>query len=930
MRVFKPLQLSLLHKSFSYLNKNQLAVSLLLGFPFDRSQEVLLEQDLWKFLADQLGQDEVIDFCMPKPQAEVLVYGNYYSPGGKPVSADRVQFTIGPVNKSLAVIGDRYWRTLLTPTEPEPFTQLPISYQYAFGGKGYKKNPSGKGMDEVDVFGEQRLPMPNIEYPDHLVTSKDHRPEPAGMGPLDMMWEPRSSKMGTYDETWQRKYFPGLAPDLDWNHFNTAPPDQWIEGFWNGGETFQLINMHADKEQVGGKLPAFRTRCFIEKQLQDGSLFSEVEMRAETVCLFPNVETGVVIYRGVIETREDDAADVEHLLVAYEDINQPKRPEEYYEEALRNRLDDSKALKYMMSTKDIIPESERCGFTRLLDGIEEDGQSAMAQNMDAKVEAVKQQAQELLEQKKQQLKEKLQAEGIDPEPHLEKLELKVEPVDDPHIKGIMGAMEKILPGSTQGDVKNIKVEEIDFSLLDELNDKMDAMAEARKEDAKNKLKDVIKKVVGTEAEKQVRQQVETVLQKMDEPTPLPRPVADETLEKLKYSLENIEEKKQQLRKQGVAEEQLPVVDISLDEVEIKIWNGFEQVKEMYRSGAHFIEGKPPHSEPMDIVQYRLQKLLDKGESLAGRDLSGVDLSGLDLTGKDLSDCYLEYADLSNTNLQGANLKRAIITHANLRNANLTAADCREANLGDSNLKGANLIRARLENAELSKANMKDARIIDCDLTDVNFLEANMETVNFSGSIFKGTNFLNLDFTGGKFISTQMIECNFLESTLKNTDFSAAHLCGSNFVGCNLDHSKFIEANMKNVRFPAGCSLTNCNFNHANLDKVNMRDCQAEGSSFEYATFHQADFSGANMQNTKFYAAQGKRALLMKTDLGGADFSSVNLMEGSLLKARLTNADLSYSNLYAVELMNATVGGTNFNGTNLDLTKLEDWRPDRDS
>ena len=85
-----------------------------------------------------------------------------------------------------------------------------------------------------------------------------------------------------------------------------------------------------------------------------------------------------------------------------------------------------------------------------------------------------------------------------------------------------------------------------------------------------------------------------------------------------------------------------------------------------------------------------------------------------------------------------------------------------------------------------------------------------------------------------------------------------------------------------------------------------------------------------MQNTKFYGAEGKRAMLMKTDLGGADFTSVNLMEGSLMKARLTNADVSYSNFYSVEFMNATIGGTDFTGANLDLTKLEDWRPDRDS
>ena len=322
MRVFKPLQLSLQHKTFSWENKNQFAVTLLLGFPFDREQEVLLEQDLWQFLPDQLGSDAMLDLCMPKPQGEVLVYGNYHAPGGQAVSAEQVQVKIGSVNKSLAVIGNRYWRALLAPTDPEPFTEMPISYEYAFGGKDYKKNPTGKGMDEVDVFGEMRLPMPNIEDPDNLVTSTNHRPEPAGLGPLDMMWEQRAAKTGTYDEAWQRDYFPGYPPDLDWTHFNAAPKDQWIDEFWGGDERFQILNMHPTKTQLDGSLPAFRTRCFIEKKLDNGLLFTEVEMRAETVCLFPTVETGVLIYRGVIDVKEDDASDVEHLLVAYENLDQ--------------------------------------------------------------------------------------------------------------------------------------------------------------------------------------------------------------------------------------------------------------------------------------------------------------------------------------------------------------------------------------------------------------------------------------------------------------------------------------------------------------------------------------------------------------------------------------------------------------------------------
>jgi uncharacterized protein YjbI with pentapeptide repeats len=930
MRVHKPLQLSLQHKTYTWHKKHQLAVSYLLGFPFDRSQPLLLEQDLWKFLPTQALPNGIIDACMPKHQGEVLVYGAYQAPGGEPVTSDRVGLKIGPVSKSLAVIGERYWRALLPPTEPEPFTEMPISYELAFGGEGHAPNPIGKGIAEVEYFGEKRVPMPNIEDPNNLITSQDARPSPSGFGPLDMMWQYRQAKTGTYDDDWLQNHFPGFPPDIDWTHFNTAPPDQWIPEFWTGDEAFTIHNMHPHKPEVNGRLPGFRARCFIEKNMGSGPLFSEVDMHAETVCLFPASETGVLIYRGVVEITEDDACDVEQLLMAFEDLAQKPRSRDYYEEALRNRLDDKKLFRYMMNTRDIIPASERCGFARMLDGLDMDGESALASNLQARADSEKQKALDLLDAQKQKFKATLEAAGIDPKPHLAKFDQTGEPLNDPDILAIMQTMEKILPGCSAGDGGTIKLEEIDFSQFDELGRQMDALAKTRKEETRQQLQDMIDKVKGTDAEQQLRKKVEEALRRMDERPDLPRPQADLALSQLSEQIQRLSDARDQMRRLGVTANQLPQVDVDIDELREKLGEGLESVKAMYRKGAHYVEGKPPHSEPMDIIQGQFQTALKNGEKLAGRDLAGVNLSGLDLSGRDLSDCFLEYANLARCNLQGANLQRAIITHANLSNADLADADLRDANLGDSILDGANLTRAQLENAEFSKASLREAHFIDCNLADMNFLETKMAGVDFSGSSFAGANFLELDFSGAKFVGSVLHECNFLQSTLENTDFSGADLGGSNFVECKLDHSRFTKANMTNTRFPMGCSLTHCNFDHANLDKVNMRDAEVADSSFEFATFHQADFSGANMQRTKFYAAEGKRALLNKTDLSGADFSSVNLMEGSLLKARLTNADLRNSNFYAVEFMQATVGGTDFRGANLDLTKLEQWRPDRDS
>ncbi len=926
MRIFKPLQLSLQQKTFSWLNKNQMAVSLLLGFHFDSDKEVLLDQDIWKFLANKLGQDGMLDFGMPKPQGEVIVLGNYYAPGGNPVKADRVQLIMGPVDKSLAVIGNRYWRTFLAPTEPESFTELPISYEYAFGGKSYDINPIGKGLDEIDVFGEMSLPMPNIENPDKLITSKTQRPDPAGLSPLDMTWQYRSSKMGTYDENWKLEYFPGYAPDLDWTYFNVTPSDQWIAEYWKGDETFQLMNMHPDKIELSGKLPAFRTRCFVQTLNDQQTRFSEIDMRAETTFLFPDDEIGILLFRGTMEVAEDDAADVKILLAAYEDLNQPLRTKDYYEEALNNRLDESKTFKYMMYTKDIIPQTERCGFARMLGDLGTEGESELANNLQAKADLEKQKALEKLEQEKQQLKEKLQAAGIDPAPYLKNFNASTDIQDDPQLKGIMETLEKILPGITSENSKDIKITEVDFDKFNELTEKMDLMAEEKKDKARQQMKDLMKKVEGTEAEKKVSEQIELTIKQMDELQPLPRPSNDETIQNLKAQLELLLNKREETLSQNSANSLLPEMDINFQEIEQQIADANYHIKELYRSGAHYIKGRPPHSVPLDIVQYRFQKMITKGESVSCKDWSGLDFSGLDLSGVDLSECYLEYANFSGAKLISANLKRAILTHANLSNADLTNAVLEDSNLGASQLTGTVFSNSNFAEGILSKANLSKAIFSHCNLSEVNFLEASFKNVKMDDCQLKSANFLEMNFLGSQFIGCELSECNFLQSQLENCDFSGSNLSTSNFIECNLNNSAFTQTNMTNVRFLGGSTLKNCNFREAILDKASFRNADAEGSNFEKSTFYMADFGDANLQRTKFYGAQGKRAMLMKADLRNADFSSVNLMEGSLMKARLTGANLSYSNLYSVEFMGATIGSTDFTGANLDLTEMEIWRP----
>ena len=925
MKVFKPLQISLLNKCFSWQKKNKFAVTCLIGFDFDDQKEIILEQDLWKLIPDQMGED-LFDIGMPKPQGEVLVYGQYHSPGGKPVPADDASVTLGAVRKSVRVIGNRYWRAIIGPTEPEPFVSLPIRYDYAFGGSAYAKNPAGKGMDEVDYFGEPRLPLPNIETPDNLVTSSSSRPMPAGFAAFRPEWEQRVSLMGTYDENWKNNHFPDLAPDLDWNHFNAAPKDQWINDFWKGDESFEIRNMHPEKPLLSGRLPGFKVKSFVAMKGDDSIQIKQVEMKAETVFLFPEEETGIMLYRGTIQVEEDDASDIDHILCAFESLNESPRSKEYYEAALIDRLDEKQVFKYMLTTKDLIPQSVRCGFAQLLDAADQQGENILVENIKARADLEKENANALLEEQRQALKKQLEDAGIDPAPYLEKLDSKNSAeIEDPALKALMESMEKVLPGCTAEDGRPVDISKFDFTALQKMTEQVEGLAEDKKNEQFEKLREYAAKLEG-EAGEQAREKVEEAIKKTEGLQPLPRPSIREILENIDQQLLAFAQSRQLMLEQGIDVENLPSPTITSKEVQEKTQEAINGAKSVYRIGAHYITGTPPHEVPLDIVLHRFKKDMARGASMADGDYSGVDFSGMDLKGINLSGCFLEYANFTATNLSGANLSGAIITHAKLNKANLTDVNLTEANLGGSTLLGAEFIKANLMDAVLSRANCAGAKFIDCNLQGVNFIETKMGNVEFHKCRTHMANFIELEFNGGSVKECDFIECNFVKCVLKDCDCRASNFSSSNFFECHLDGSKFIGAQLKNVRLPGGSTARYCDFNGAMLDQSNFRDVDAIGSYFEKSSLSAADFSGANLQKSHFYAAVAKRTLFVKSDLCEADLSSFNLMEGSLTKARLTNADLSHANLYGVDFMGATIGDTNFSGANLDLTLLEMARP----
>lgn len=184
-----------------------------------------------------------IDFAPRKRACDVLLVGSAHAPEGRQVARMRAGLRVGTMEKVFEVVGDRVWLaglTGITASAPQPFTQMPISYDLAFGGSdrnsdderehdAYLSNPVGRGWHKhLKNAWVDGTPLPNLEEAGQAVTSPSGNYRPVALGPLGRGWPQRARYAGTYDDDWLANVFPFLPKDFDERYYQAAPEDQQI------------------------------------------------------------------------------------------------------------------------------------------------------------------------------------------------------------------------------------------------------------------------------------------------------------------------------------------------------------------------------------------------------------------------------------------------------------------------------------------------------------------------------------------------------------------------------------------------------------------------------------------------------------------------------------------------------------------------------
>lgn len=247
-----------------------------------------------------------IDFAPRKQHCDILLNGRAYAPDARPTDRVTVRLQVGDWSKAFSVVGDRAWLTAGGPraSSPLPFTEMPTSYDHAFGGvdqrhqdpsqhAAFMPNPSGRGFHKhTKSEWLDGTPLPNTEELGVQVTQPNGSYRPMSFGVVGRQWEPRYRYAGTYDQDWLDNVFPFLPADFDERYYQAAPPDQQLARPV-GEQVVSLVNLTRDGRR-DFVLPHFEAPICIFPKTGGRE---DLTALADTIVIEPDLERVTMTWR---------------------------------------------------------------------------------------------------------------------------------------------------------------------------------------------------------------------------------------------------------------------------------------------------------------------------------------------------------------------------------------------------------------------------------------------------------------------------------------------------------------------------------------------------------------------------------------------------------------------------------------------------------
>ncbi len=897
MKIFKPDSLGLLHRSVRIARINQLSVGMMAFFQTKDSNSignVMPEAEMWAVTAKAMGSDAILDDGLPKPHGEFLVFGSAYAPAESLATQVVVTAQIGALKKSLFVRGNRHFNALGLISSPKAFASMPITPATAFGGVGSTNNPLGKGLNKlVDAEGGKFLPLPNVEQASKFILTAGDIAAPAGFWAYGPDAPARTRHLGKFDQPWLKNTWPHLPDTTDLAYFQTAPSDQHLPGFFKGDEAITLDNMHPARPRITGSLPKLRARCFVNRRVAGSEEFVEIQTRAETVWLFPALECGIVLYRAVVNTSDEDADDVLHLMAEWESMDDLPGAFDDYHDKFRALLPQKPVAATKAAAMPSVPVPAAVLPAVAVSALPATA-GAAAQSPEAlaiesaKFLASSPELQEVhrlagdLDRHSQALMKEHGITAADLAPFL-----KQEP--EPH-PGTIAEVER---------------------LAAELNKHSRALME------KHSISD---------------QDLQPFL-------PKPEVAPADVVGNLEKALLDLNSHNNNLMQQtGITQAQVDAYMVKTPELAHLAGQPVPDIKAAMAGLAAVVPVVAlPKAELPDIKMSRApevppapDKKLSREEVVArhalrqsfqSMDLSGLDLSALDLSGADFSSAVLEKTSFKDSQLAGSIFKAALLTGGNFSGADLSRALLTGASAATTQFTKSCLNDLNASKADFTGADFSQAQLTNANIDHAVFDGAKMVGLKATSCRAKQASFADADLTGADLSGAELNAAVFNNSKLGKAKFTNAACENAEFYGADASHADFSHANLKASRADATSQFGGAQLSQSHMGRANWAGVMMAGARLEGAVLDDADFSRVNAADANFAKASAKGSKFDKSDLSRADFTGVNMFKGSLRNAKTEATRLQKANLYGVDFYGTSPTIASLEGSNIDQTLL---------
>lgn len=230
---------------------------------------------LTDIFAGDPAQTELVDeqdIAPGKEATDLLIRAIARSPGGAALPDWSVSVNIADrLSYGFQVRGPSMWRKALLGwklEQPQPISELPLSYALAYGGAApganadeppvfHQENPAGIGFATKELLA-QGQPFAAAQIAD-LAEMMAPNPEANmmvhGLGPVAKTWLPRRSFAGTFDDQWKQRRHPRMPEDYSLRFWNCAPRATQITPFLKGNETIRISGISHAPAPVEVTLP---------------------------------------------------------------------------------------------------------------------------------------------------------------------------------------------------------------------------------------------------------------------------------------------------------------------------------------------------------------------------------------------------------------------------------------------------------------------------------------------------------------------------------------------------------------------------------------------------------------------------------------------------------------------------------------------------